>query len=174
MTKRIGASATARLAPVSLIGVIGCGLALPGALAQEPGRVTVEVGDCVNLPSPEDRFACYERQVEAARSAPTPAPAEPASTATPRTEPPSETAAAPADEKAESLELIATVTGVRETVPNSLVITLDNGQVWRQTFAKFYPVQPGQQVRIRPSRWGGTYWLTVDALRSYIQVERVQ
>jgi hypothetical protein len=66
------------------------------------------------------------------------------------------------------------VTAVRETVPNSLVITLDNGQVWRQTYAKFYPVQPGQEVWIRPSRWGGTHWLTVEALRSYIQVERVQ
>ena len=66
------------------------------------------------------------------------------------------------------------MTALRQTVPNSYVITLDNGQVWRQTYAEWYGLRPGQTVRIRPSRWGGTFWLTVDELNGYIQVKRVR
>ena len=178
MAKRILA-ATAELSCVSLIGVIGAGLEVHAVLAQDAGRVTVDVSDCVDLQSPEDRFACYERQVDTARSAPIPATpdpvAEPASDGAASSE--SRGAAdptAPAAETAESQEFTATVTAVQQTVPNKLEITLDNGQIWRQSYAKWYPLQPGQTVRVRPSRWGGVHWLTAEELKSYIQVRRVR
>src|SRR5690606_40210340 len=39
------------------------------AAAQTRDSLEVDVGACVGLDSPEERFACYERSVEAARRA---------------------------------------------------------------------------------------------------------
>jgi hypothetical protein len=37
------------------------------SLAQQTDNLTDEVGDCEDLESPDERFACYERSVESAR-----------------------------------------------------------------------------------------------------------
>jgi hypothetical protein len=168
-TKRIPVGAKVARASVALAVVIGGGGGIHAALAQSAGNVTVEVGECVNLLSPEDRLACYERHVEAARTAPTAPPDA-------RSESAGDTAAsaAPLDNATEPQEFVATVTALRQTVPNSHVITLDNGQVWRQTYAEWYPLQPGQKVRIHPTRWGGAFRLTTDELEGFIQVKRVR
>jgi hypothetical protein len=52
-------------------------------------------------------------------------------------------------------------------------VTLDNGQIWRQTVASRYPLQVGHQVRIYRGAIGG-YRLSVEELRGFIRVERVQ
>jgi hypothetical protein len=166
----------AGIAFTAVIGVVG----VHAALAQGADSVTVDVGECVNLRSPEERFACYERHVEAASTAPAAAPAAPAAepdrATGARGEPASDAAAptAPRGEATEPQEFAATVSALRQIVPNSYVITLDNGQVWRQTYAEWYPLLPGQKVRIRPSRWGGTFWLTAEESKGYIQVKRVR
>lgn len=165
MRKRLFAGATVEAAQVAIAIVIACALRAPAVLAQDAPSVTVEVGECVNLPSAEERFECYERQVEAARIAPTPAPPVPA----PATE-----AAAPVKEPVGSQEIVATITDARQTVPNRYVITLDNGQIWRQTYAERYPIRPGLKVKLRPSRWGGTFSLTAEEHGGFIQVERVR
>ncbi len=74
----------------------------------------------------------------------------------------------------ERTELVAKVVSLRETVPNNYVITLDNGQVWRQNRPEAYPLQPGHEVRIYPGRLGDSYRLTAPFLRGWIQVERVR
>jgi hypothetical protein len=158
----------ANIARVALTVVIGCGLGIEAARPQDASSVTVEVGECVNLPSPEERFACYERQVEVARTAPATAPRAPGP------QPDGATVAAPGNDATDSQEFVATVTDLRQTVPNSYVITLDNGQVWRQTYAEWYPLRPGLKVRLRPSRWGGTFRLSADQHQGYIQVKRVR
>ena len=196
-------------------------LSLPAGAQEE--RLTVEVGECVDLPTPQQRLACFEAQVEAARrqrEPETPAaasrsaepatrraepepvrraePATPAGAAAPgprvvearvrpepqRTAPAAQDAPATEDrrlsrreqEREERLgmpEIFATVAELRETVPNSYLITLDNGQVWRQTVPARYGLREGAEVRLYPSRWGDSYRLTNDSLRGYIQVERV-
>jgi len=158
-------------AGVALTAAIVGGVGIQAGLAQGADSVTIDVGECVNLQSPEERFACYERNVKAASSAPAAVPPAGAREA--------DSDAAPAPAPAPSgepdpQEFVGTVTALRETVPNSYVITLDNGQVWRQTYAEWYGLRPGQTVRIRPSRWGGTFWLSVDELNGYIQVKRVR
>jgi hypothetical protein len=77
-------------------------------------------------------------------------------------------------DSAESDEIVASVSALRQTVPNSYLITLDNGQVWRQTFPQWFPLQSGQRVTLRTSKWGKSYRLTVDELSGFIQVERVR
>lgn len=191
MEKRVR-TAPVKRAGVALTAVIGVVIGTQVTLAQGAESVTVDVGECVSLQSPEERFACYERQVGAARTAPAAPPpdartagSEPAAPAG-GPEPDSATGArpeavgnaaptaAPQAEAAEQLEFVATVQSLRQTVPNTYVITLDNGQVWRQSYAERYPLRPGQKVRVRPSRWGGTFWLTADEANGFIQVKRVR
>jgi hypothetical protein len=71
-------------------------------------------------------------------------------------------------------ETVGTVTALSAVLPNTWLITLDNGQVWRQTFAEQYPLRPGQRVTLRPSRWGAAFRLTADGAHGFIQVERVR
>jgi hypothetical protein len=59
-------------------------------------------------------------------------------------------------------------------VPDAWLITLDNGQVWRQTYPQAYALRPGVRVTLRPSRWGGAFRLTGDGMNGYIQVEKVR
>jgi hypothetical protein len=143
------------------------------AAAQEPEQaVAVDVSECVKLTTPEERLACFESQVEEARNAPRPAP------------PPATSGAASANSSSGEFgqnrdpepvvqEIEARVTGLRETVPNAYLITLDNGQVWRQTVPKSYGLREGHPVRIYYSKWRA-YRLTNEQSRGFIQVERVR
>lgn len=125
----------------------------------------VDVSECVKLTTPEERLACFEAQVEGARNAP-PATTGPANGG-------SAEFGADGEQQPEVQEIEAVVTALRETVPNSWLITLDNGQVWRQTVPKNYELRQGSPVRIYYSRWRA-YRLTNDTLKGFIQVERVR
>jgi len=139
------------------------------AAAQAPGpSVSVDVSECVKLTTPEERLACFEAQVEGAKTAP-PAPAPAAS----GSQSSGAEFGAEGDQEPEVQEIQARITDLRETVPHAYVITLDNGQVWRQTVPKNYGLREGIPVRIYYSRWRA-YRLTNEQLKSFIQVERVR
>jgi len=174
-------------------------LSIPPAFAQRGSEVTVEVSDCLEIEAPAERLACFEQRVEDARGGEQAAPGAPPSSAPPLP-PATQTRPAPAppadDEfglesarpsrreqraareaeqaRAPVKEVVATVVTVRETVPNYRTITLDNGQIWRQTRSEFYPLQPGLEVRVYPANWGSSFRLTAPRLRGDIQVERVR
>lgn len=176
-----------------MAAVVGMAARSP-ATAQDSDNLTVEVSDCAELASAEARLACFDAQVEAARRArpgsderrgaaaevpstgvPAAAPSERAAPAEVRREP--ARTAEPfglrtEESDAASSEIVARVAELRETVPNSYVITLDNGQVWRQTRPLAYPLWQGLEVRIYKARWG--YRMTNRTLRGFITVERVR
>lgn len=154
----------------------------------------IDAGPCLALGTPVERLACFEDQVRAAESlrsvAPAlvrepaavqaqVAPAPPAAAAAERAAP-----AAPAeaafglrekpsrDEKPEELQ--ATVASVREFAPGQLMVTLDNGQIWRQSRADRYTLREGHEVRIYATRWGNNFRLSAKDLGGFIQVERVE
>src|SRR5436189_153815 len=52
---------------------IALGAVCQPAIAQDSKGLTVDVGDCVALEKPEERLACFEAQVEAARHREVPA-----------------------------------------------------------------------------------------------------
>ncbi len=84
-----------------------------------------------------------------------------------------------AEERAEAAEaaaneIRATITALRERGPNSWLITLDNGQMWDQVRPQWYPLRPGQQVRLYPTNWGSSYRLSEVDRGGYIQVQRVR
>jgi hypothetical protein len=174
------------------------GAALTPFAAAQSERLTVEVGQCVDLPTPEQRLACFEAQVEAARAPAAPPPTSaappatsrvpaPAARAEPAPSPPpaaSSTANAPAEfgfrerraepEAAAAPEVRAKIAELRETVPNAFLITLDNGQVWRQTRPDPYvSMKVGHDVLISFSRFRA-YRLTSPDMRGFVQVERVR
>ena len=211
---------------------------LPRAVAQDPKGFNIDVANCVALEKPEDRLACFEAQVTAARqraasagasdataasTVATGAGAVPATGATaaaiagasaaavtgtstaagastgalipsstnvgepvsPGTAPAvysqksaSEPRSAENGGRAERsparepVEIVATVTELRQTVPNAYLITLDNGQVWRQAHPMPYPLRTGLVVRVRETSFG--YRLTAPELHGQINVERVR
>jgi hypothetical protein len=71
----------------------------------------------------------------------------------------------------DEIKLEGVITALREPVPNAWVITLDNGQVWRQNYPKWYPLGIGKQVKISRGRFGNSYRLTVVGTNGYVQVE---
>ena len=157
-----------------IAAVLAAAAASQAAGAQGLGEpVNVDVGECVKLTTPEERLACFEKQVEASRTS-QPAAGAPVSPSTPGTAPPSSTGPPPSGGRdAAPPDIEARVAELRETVPNAYLITLDNGQVWRQTVPKAYGLRPGDEVRVYYSKWR-TYRLTNEQLRSFIQVERVR
>ena len=162
--------------------------AADAVLAQSSDDLTVDLGECVNLESAEERFACYEARVNAvleerepaAANEPADRPSEPApQSARTRAESAdasgvSDAGAAANDDGSDSNEVFGTITDLRETIPNSYLITLDNGQIWRQVRPKWYPLRPGLKVRIYPTRWGGSLRLTAVDGNGYIQVQRAR
>lgn len=198
------------------------------AVAQDPKGLNIDVGNCVALEKPEERLACFEAQVEAARQRAAsataseatgagagaiagatagvgagasaaangaaergPSSSTPAAPVGPGTAPAqsqkgaSETSAEnfglpeprpePRPERSperKPIEIVATVTELRQTVPNAYVITLDNGQVWRQAHPMPYPLRTGLVVRLRETALG--YRLSAPELHGQINVERVR
>lgn len=144
----------------------------------------IDVYDCVRLEETGARHACYEERAQAAwensrqdltEAAPPPASAP----AKPRPVPAARVAESygfpqRAEKDPGVPELAATISELRESVPDRFLITLDNGQVWRQMTSKKYRLEVGQQVRIYPTQWGDAFRLTVEELRGFIQVERIR
>jgi hypothetical protein len=220
MRRRFNSKPTIGRADFLLAVGVAFGLGSPAADAQDtPAKVTIEVGDCVGLKSPDERLACFDRHVEAAKpsrdanpalapppaavaAAPASAPAAAAAAAATAVTAPSQAApvaaasAPPAPSSSTSApsasaenaahnnpsqldaaakpEIVATVTELHETVPNAWLITLDNGQVWRQNPPQRFALTAGQRVTLRGTKWGASYRLSAETLNGFIQVERVR
>jgi hypothetical protein len=150
-------------------------------LAQEQDRGTIDARRCLELQSPDERLACFEKQVDEPSSrAPTPAagagvsaPSPPQSTAPTVVD----VADLPREDAGRGVapsqsELVGYIASLRERAPNQYLITLDNGQVWLQRLAERYHLRVGQRVRIYHSRFG--LRLQADGVNGFIQVERVR
>jgi hypothetical protein len=152
--------------------------------AQSAGDLSIQVGECVELESAAERYACFERQVDAAL-AEDPAGASDAEVARSvegdepvevAEQPPSgaQESARSAAEAEQPEQFVSSIAALTERLPNEYVITLENGQTWRQVGAQRYPLRVGHHVRIYPTRWGDSYRLRAEGLNSFIQVERVR
>ena len=189
---------------VNVAVLLGSLFALQPGSAQDSGTVTVDVERCFELESSEARRACFGAQVDAAleerdevdsaNSSQYPLPviqpgaAKPAQATTPKEASASEQALpvqtasetgtprdAPSPEpETDEREYFGTIVEMRERLPNAYVIRLDNGQIWQQTEPKQYPLRPGLEVRLYPTRWGSRYRLAGVDSGGHIQVRRVR
>jgi hypothetical protein len=194
MTQRVQAAAGLEWVAVVVAATMCCAAGIQAAWGQDREDVTVDLSGCVDLEPAEERFACYEARVDAvleerraAGSTPAPggtADASSAPSAATRVEVRASDGVAASENRSarvraggedeDAEEFFGTVAELRETVPNSYLITLDNGQVWRQNRPKRYLLRPGQRVRIYPSPWGSSFRLAAEDVNGYIQVERVR
>jgi hypothetical protein len=74
----------------------------------------------------------------------------------------------------EQEELVSTVMAINNREPHKLQITLANGQVWKQSIAKYFWIEENDTVRITQSRWGKSFRLTRDGKPGFIQVLRLR
>jgi hypothetical protein len=183
--------------------LLAASLLLPASLSAQGDALAAALRECQLLSADAARLACYDRLPggpaaaaasnaataaipAASRAAVAEAAAAPAATSN------SATAAVPAapamSERVErfgqsaqvlsndagSETLIDVVSSARRVEPTKWLLTLQSGQVWRQTVGKDYLVRPGDQVRISSSDWGNDFRLSVEGRRGYIQVSRVQ
>lgn len=159
--------------PTVLAGVLTA--AIPqGATEDQPQALAT----CRSEQDDARRLACYDREVEKlprqpaagdASTGATPSAATP-SAATPSAAVPAAAAQTPEErfgyrgelareerdreqQEIRGLEkLVATVTGISTRGDNTLVITLDNGQVWAQNRPdSFFRLKVGEQVSIEPA-----------------------
>jgi hypothetical protein len=157
----------------------------PASFAQAAGDLSIEVGECVELESAGERLACFDRQVDAARTeqsestgndivpgaqsapddSPVRGPRSPSRDASP--------ARAPIAAE-EAGQIVSRILALDERLPNAYLITLENGQTWRQVHSERYPLRVGHQVRVYPTPWGSSYRLTTEESKGFIQVERVR
>jgi hypothetical protein len=84
-----------------------------------------------------------------------------------------EAAAALEDPNHTAGEIVGEIVELGEMEPDAYIITLDNGQIWRQNQPKRYPLFVGSRVELRPSTWGPSYRLTDPTVGNFIQVRRV-
>ena len=78
------------------------------------------------------------------------------------------------DDEEDLAELHSTIKKLKEIRPFCYLITLENGQVWRQMVAEEYRLRVGHNVRIYPARWSKkAFRLSAEGLKGSIQVERV-
>ena len=144
------------------------------ASAQEPAAAPASPAPQAAAPTaPDARSAAPPPAAAAAAAAP--AGATPSNTSPAATSGQAKQSSSGGDGKPTNpQDIVGKVTALSKTVPNAWLITLDNGQVWRQTYPEVYPLKPGQRVTLRPSGWGVTFRLTGDGMHGYIQVERVR
>lgn len=168
--------------PATAAVLLGGLAALQPTLGQDSDTVTVDVTRCVALESAAARQACFGAQVdevlEARGSSASADPSEAIedTAADPNGSAEDETSSTPERdvEGAADDEYFGTISAIRERLPSSYVITLDNGQIWEQVEPKKYPLRPGLEVRIYPTKWGGSYRLSGVDSGGHIQVRRVQ
>jgi hypothetical protein len=161
------------------------------AAAQGSGDTAAAIEACAQIKEQAARLECFDkvarpapgRSVETAPSPAPPAAVDPQrSAAAPSPAP--ETAHAPAANVASKrearaaergeIEVLSSVTALREIQPGRVEVTLANGQVWRQTHSDPYNLLVGHEVKIYPSGFGKYFRLTSTEVRGFTQVERIK
>jgi len=170
----------------------GCAAALilatglcANASAQDADALNVDLAQCVDLDTEQARFECYQERVDAALEHRDSGTQESAAGPASRAAATSTAAAARPNEAArqtdtfrsnefESEEIFSTITALQERLPNTWVITLENGQVWAMNQPRRYPLRVGLDVKLYSTQWGTSYRLTSPEHGSFVQVERVR
>ena len=167
---------------------------LSGAtFAQSSQDTAAAIEACARITDQSARLVCFDKlaetqtapglQVETAPSPAAPVAVDPQrGAAAPPTA--ANTAPAPAAGAAskrearsadrEELEIMSSITGLREIQPGRVEVTLANGQVWRQTHSDPYNLLVGHEVKIYPSGFGKYFRLSSTRVRGFTQVERVK
>lgn len=166
----------------------------PGSFlgAQPEGRLI----DCTQIDDPERRLACYDTLIGRSSNGTSDDDTDSPGQAIPSPPPQNaQTDTVDADSKTpptvedfgqesnpsrariqrddDNFELIDTVEDLRQYNRGRIEITLSSGQIWRQSAAKNFHLNEGDEVRIYPSDFGIDYRLSVLGRSGFIQVRRI-
>jgi len=174
-----------------VVSALLCGV----AVAQTSSDTAAAIDACARIADQAARLDCFDKL---ARPAPgrnvetTSSPAPPAAVAPQRSAAAPSTAAATSTDTAPApaasvpskrearaadraeLEVMSSITALREILPGRVEVTLANGQVWRQTHSDPYNLLVGHEVKIYPSGFGKYFRLSSTEVRGFTQVERVK
>lgn len=156
------------------IGLILClNYAIP-AVAGDTLRSLVF--DCRSVSSTKERLLCYDRVVDkySVTDAKSSAANSPESIVTQESANPEELFGIPpaADGRTQIEQIGATIVEISTTASGKAAVTLDNGQVWRQTTTSTMRLSKGDKVLIRRGSLG-SYKLTKDGTKRSMKVKRV-
>lgn len=146
-----------------ILGAVTCTVAWMTAGHTQPADINIEVSECIGVENDLERYACYERLTAHALEGET-----------------QQDSAATIADTSQATEIVApdeirsSIAAIEVRRRNQHVITLENGQVWRQSLAKRYPLRVGQEVRIYSTRWGNSSRLSAIESNGFIQVERIE
>ncbi|MEJ2513640.1 MAG: hypothetical protein P8080_02330 [Gammaproteobacteria bacterium] len=147
---------------------------------------------CAQIRDDAERLACFDRVARQQREAietppPAPAPAAPAQPAnsTPPPPPPApastaddfgaeQTQAAAAETEDSSKVMRTRIVGYFDGFTGDTELTLENGQVWRQTDSARLPVQETNPAVVIEKGFFGNYRLSVEGFNRSIRVKRVK
>jgi hypothetical protein len=159
-----------------ILGLLSAMLLSSAALAAPPDTPLGQLLACRHVAAGAERLACFDRTSAALVRTPEPSPAEaPPPSATPAMKEaldPQRTfglphativrreAAAAGLQVKEAANITAHIVGLGHDPDGRAIITLDNGQVWKQLVADGTDLytKPGDSVQISRG-WLGSYWL---------------
>lgn len=166
------------------------------AYAQVSQVGNTELGECASIIEDSARLACYDEYARGVRSPPANHDAnndrliqgnerirEEIARLRKENEGGQSTRYSPENFGVNQLNLIERDDGRKEFVgriadikssPSGWIVTLEQGQIWRQMIAKRFDLKKGQEVRIYPTRWGKDFRLKAENNSGYIQVERIR
>ena len=185
MAKHLASQLRRRSIAVCVATSASCAVAAFDLLAQEGDRVTIDARPCMEIESPDERLACFEAQVNDARSGErnqSSSPAPSTDNASPRGEQrspsPAEVSRTPRRDDVREApaqnESFGNIAALERRARDRYRITLDTGAIYEQRFAERYMLRVGQRVRIYRSQWGESQRLQADGVNGFIQVMRVQ
>jgi hypothetical protein len=180
---------------MSVAMVMGLAAAQTPAQASSSNALAIQLKRCASFVDAGARLACYDALagVAAPSAATRQAAPSPSATGSAGAVPGSSTAAAPAAPAAPSFTdfgvrngplqadrdpvrektMLAVVSAVSFRGRGELVVTLDNGQVWRQIQPSDYPLKAGDHVEIDVAALG-SYRLWTPSTRRATKVTRIQ
>src|SRR5688572_15903937 len=185
MTKHLASQLRRRSFALCVATSASCAMAGFDLLAQERDRVTIDARRCMEIESTDERLACFEGQVNDARSREqnqSSSPAPSTDVAPPRGEQrspsPAEVSRTPRGDDVREApaqnESFGNIAALERRARDRYLITLDTGAVYEQRFPERYVLRVGQRVRIYRSHWGDSERLQADGVNRFIQVVRVQ
>ena len=153
-----------------LLPCIAAMMAIPAATAAEDPDASLRA--CRSEGDDMKRLACYDREID--RRAPPPAPAATAEERFGRTGAMNrEESERKEQESRDMSELHATVTEIWTRADGLMVLTLDNGQIWKQVRPdSLFRLKAGEKVKIQPAALG-SFLLSGPSKRS-TRVSRVK
>ena len=163
---------------ISAVAGLSIALAYSMQLASATEQIVEQkTRDCAVIESSVERLACFDATygdgTDSAMTAVAPATIEavPTSTVTVPSEADFGQQKSKTELEGESLDSV--ITGVDRDAYDKLIFELDNGQVWRQTESKHFPIDPGQATEIRHGAMG-SYKLYVKGESRWTRVRRVK